>query len=194
MTPQNYQTTIEVYQDTIVRLQANYPQNDTRLTQLVLGLAGEAGEATEMIKKLLRDGEEGFSSSLFIKELGDVVAYVTILADYFGSSLSKLLGHDYYMVLNRHEGNKDLKGMSLQALGLVVATGQATNSLRDHLYEGLTPPQLTKLLKQLTRVLLYIGRLAEYFGYTLLDVLQVNQDKLVSRAERGTLQGSGNTR
>ena len=65
-------------------------EGETRLVENTLGLVGEAGEVAEKIKKLLRDNTK-VSSDDIIKELGDVVFYVTSLANYFNSDLTEVL-------------------------------------------------------------------------------------------------------
>ena len=59
--------------------------HNTRLVENTLGLAGEAGEVAEKVKKLMRDSE--FSKEEVVKELGDVLFYVTALANHIGSNL-----------------------------------------------------------------------------------------------------------
>lgn len=62
---------------------AVYPEKGTgskmELAYLALGLGGEAGEASEKIKKYLRDGT--LDPKLVVKELGDVLWYLTRLAN-----------------------------------------------------------------------------------------------------------------
>ena len=65
-------------------------EGETRLVENTLGLVGEAGEVAEKIKKLLRDNTK-VSPDDIIKELGDVVFYVTALANYFNSDLTEVL-------------------------------------------------------------------------------------------------------
>ena len=59
-------------------------------THLVLGLVGEAGEIAEKAKKLLRD-HEGKIGELdrddIAAEIGDVLWYCAVLADFLGYSL-----------------------------------------------------------------------------------------------------------
>lgn len=55
------------------------------LVYAALGLTGEAGEYSEKIKKYMRDGN--IDKPLAVKELGDVLWYVTRSANELGYSL-----------------------------------------------------------------------------------------------------------
>lgn len=54
----------------------------------VIGLAGEAGEAVEKLKKAWRDG--GFDLVGFVKELGDVLWYLDACAERVGFTLEEV--------------------------------------------------------------------------------------------------------
>jgi NTP pyrophosphatase (non-canonical NTP hydrolase) len=59
----------------------------------VLGLVGEAGEVAEKVKKLQRnkDGKMGPNDRQeLLKELGDVLWYVSAISHYLGESLDSL--------------------------------------------------------------------------------------------------------
>tara|TARA_R110000751_G_scaffold123940_1_gene225028 strand:+ start:91 stop:477 length:387 start_codon:yes stop_codon:yes gene_type:complete len=60
---------------------------DERLIENTLGLVGEAGEVAEKVKKKIRDRNK-ISAEEIVKELGDVLFYVTALANYFGDNLA----------------------------------------------------------------------------------------------------------
>lgn len=73
--------------------QYHYGQIDAQLMGQVLGLGGEAGEVQEKFKKLLRDKRGELTPSdvtAIIKELGDVLWYVTSIAHLLGSSLEEV--------------------------------------------------------------------------------------------------------
>ena len=62
----------------------------SRLFENVLGLVGEAGEIAEKTKKLIRDNDT-IKRADMLKELGDVLFYVTALANHFDSNLTEVL-------------------------------------------------------------------------------------------------------
>lgn len=65
-----------------------HPSNE-RLSYLGLGLAGEAGEVADHIKKLLRDG--WLDQAGLVDELGDVVYYWACLCAATGQQPSDVL-------------------------------------------------------------------------------------------------------
>ena len=63
------------------------------LLHLVLGLVGESGEIAEKFKKWVRDAdsdESRIDTADLAKELGDVLWYTAVLADYFDLSLDEI--------------------------------------------------------------------------------------------------------
>src|SRR5215469_77734 len=65
------------------------PATAERLSYLGLGLAAEAGEVADHIKKLLRDGH--LNEAALIDELGDVIYYWACLCAASGSKPSEVL-------------------------------------------------------------------------------------------------------
>lgn len=76
------------YEETINQF-AIYPEagksTPLALAYCALGLGGEAGEYSEKVKKLIRDGK--LDKPLAVKELGDVLWYLTRSANELGYSL-----------------------------------------------------------------------------------------------------------
>lgn len=75
----------------------------------ILGLAGEAGEAADKVKKILRD-KGGFASMEdrveLAKELGDVLWYVANVARYLDIDLSEIAKNNIDKLESRKKRNK----------------------------------------------------------------------------------------
>ncbi len=71
------------------------------LAYCALGLTGEAGEYSEKIKKLIRDGK--LDKSLAVKELGDVLWYLTRCANELGYSLQDVAEINLVKLTDRRE-------------------------------------------------------------------------------------------
>ncbi len=110
---------IKEYQ-TIIEKTAIYPKEIGPL-YCTLGLAGETGEVAEKIKKIYRDNPKllallkdknkqyysdviDFQNDL-TKELGDILWYVTALANEFGISLEDIFAKNYEKLIKRRETN-----------------------------------------------------------------------------------------
>jgi NTP pyrophosphatase (non-canonical NTP hydrolase) len=75
----------------------------------VLGLVGEAGEAADKIKKIIRD-KGGYASEedreAIAKELGDVLWYVANVARYLNIPLSEIAEGNIDKLTSRKKRNK----------------------------------------------------------------------------------------
>ena len=75
----------------------------------VLGLAGEAGETADKVKKIIRD-KGGYASeedrAAIIKELGDVLWYVANVARYLNVSLSEVAESNIEKLSSRKKRDK----------------------------------------------------------------------------------------
>lgn len=88
------------------------------------------------------------------------------------------------------KGSKD--SLAYAALGLTGESGEYSEKIKKLLRDGVLDKPLAA--KELGDVLWYLTRSANELGYSLENIAQINIDKLTSRRERGTLQGSGDTR
>ncbi len=94
------------------RKTAFYPDKDNNYIYPVLGLAGESGEVAEKVKKLIRDKnmqmDEEFKQTM-VKELGDVLWYISQIATEMGLSLEDIAQGNIDKLQSRLERNK-IKG------------------------------------------------------------------------------------
>lgn len=86
-----YDFTANQYQNKIEKIQKNYPDYaDNSLAVFALGLNGEAGEVAELVKRYYREGNLP-SDEVIAKELGDVIAYICLIANHLGLSLETIM-------------------------------------------------------------------------------------------------------
>lgn len=83
-----------------------YEQRDPQVVALLYlssGLAGEAGEVSNVIKKLHRDGSGPELKAKVIKELGDVMWYAARIADELNVPLEEVLIYNMKKLSDRME-------------------------------------------------------------------------------------------
>ena len=95
----------DLYQDAADST-AIYPEKGDNLYYPALGLAGEAGEVCEKIKKIFRD-QKGYCTEENVeeltKELGDVLWYVSCLATEINIRLSVVAEENIKKLKSRQE-------------------------------------------------------------------------------------------
>ena len=93
----------DLYQDA-AEATAVYPNKGDNLYYPALGLAGEAGEVCEKIKKIMRDQNGEFDQNNvedLTKELGDVLWYVAMIAAELNLSLASVAEGNIAKLLDR---------------------------------------------------------------------------------------------
>lgn len=93
-------TDFKEYQEFVNSLKV-YPEPHA-ITYPTLGLAGEAGEVAEKVKKWLR-GDRELDKAELIKEVGDVLFYVAALADDLGYTLQDVVDANEQKLSSRKE-------------------------------------------------------------------------------------------
>jgi NTP pyrophosphatase (non-canonical NTP hydrolase) len=84
---------------------ALYPRRLTNLEYPTLGLAGEAGEVANIVKKIQRDHGGVVNEEIRNKlkdELGDVLWYISACADELGLTLSEIAEFNVRKLALRH--------------------------------------------------------------------------------------------
>ena len=95
--------TFDEYQK-FAKTTAIYPEN-CKITYPTLGLCGEAGEVAEKVKKKIRDGKPLIIKDV-VKELGDVLWYLSTLASDLNVSLEDIAQTNVEKLTSRKERNK----------------------------------------------------------------------------------------
>jgi len=88
---------------------AIYPNRGNNIYYPCLGLAGESGEVCEKIKKVMRDSDGKVSpetKELLKKELGDILWYISALADELGLDLDEIAQHNIDKLFSRKDRDK----------------------------------------------------------------------------------------
>src|SRR5690606_19980722 len=84
---------------------ALYPGRLSNLEYPTLGLAGEAGEVANVVKKIQRDHAGVITDEVRGKlkdELGDVLWYISACADELGMTLSEIAQYNVAKLAKRH--------------------------------------------------------------------------------------------
>jgi NTP pyrophosphatase (non-canonical NTP hydrolase) len=84
---------------------ALYPRRLSNLEYPTLGLAGEAGEVANIVKKIQRDFGGEITDEIRAKlkdELGDVLWYISACADELGLTLGEIAEYNVNKLARRH--------------------------------------------------------------------------------------------
>lgn len=84
---------------------ALYPRRFANLEYPTLGLAGEAGEVANIVKKIQRDNDGVITEEVRAKlkdELGDVLWYISACSDELGLTLSDVAAYNVDKLARRH--------------------------------------------------------------------------------------------
>lgn len=96
--------TFEEYQAAASRT-ALYPRRMENLEYPTLGLAGEAGEVANIVKKIQRDSDGIITDETRAKlkdELGDVLWYISACADELGLTIGEIAAYNVDKLAKRH--------------------------------------------------------------------------------------------
>lgn len=163
--------TFEEYQNEAVKFRCETANNEEYLT---LGLIAEVGEAAGKLAKRRRDGV--FDDKAFIKELGDILWFITNLADYYKSDcIQQACKLNFKQLENTYYQDID----DIKALAIFASRLAADN---------------TKDLVNFAYAIGCLVVIAKSFDYTIEQVAEINIAKLRDRAARGVIKGDGDER
>lgn len=154
-----------------------------------LGLAGEAGEIANKVKKIIR-GDVTFEQRRdeLRAELGDVMWYVAGTASDLGMEL-KALAND------AADNGKQLTGdLYSTVLKLNAFAGRVADVSEEIRTQGLTFIRRAAIESALVFVLRACARLAAILGVELADVCRENAEKVLKRQAGGVIKGDGDKR
>lgn len=186
---------------------AVYPEY-VGLAYTSLGLAGEAGEIANKVKKVYRDNDGELTRQAqadLMDELGDVLWYVAALATENGISLEHLVTYVQEDVLweipltfnSYSKQSLDTDGITSEPLYYAVL--HMCNSAGNAAFYGVLDNHRPSYdqwerLMPIEHVLHYIARIALILGVNLDDVAAHNLEKLAARKARNAINGTGDKR
>ncbi len=95
---------------------------------------------------------------------------------------------------NKFEVNHTDKSLACTGLGLCEEAGEVAAILKRH-YRGDEPSDSRDMIRsELGDLLNYMAWIAYKYDLSLEEVAIANQQKIISRTQRGTLLGSGDNR
>ena len=97
---------IEQYQQECLRT-ANFTGAETEIVcNMVMGVAGEAGEIVDYLKKVSFHGHH-FEKDELIEEMGDLLWYVAVLTNYFNIDLEDVMKRNIIKLKERYPNGFD---------------------------------------------------------------------------------------
>lgn len=175
-------------------------KNVASLIYPVLGLNGEASEVLEKIGKETDKGNVYTISKNdipdILKEIGDVLWYITRVAAELNSSLEEICLNMKISDLTENVGefDKNCRAMSVSAGQIAEITKKTLRDDGGDILVEINGDRRTAILEELTKTLLYLVKLSANLGASLDDVAIMNIEKLLSRRDRNALHGSGDNR
>jgi NTP pyrophosphatase (non-canonical NTP hydrolase) len=190
-----------------------YSPGPRNLGYLALGLAGEAGEFTDKVKKVLRDHDKKLSEDNIpdlVKELGDVLWYHACICYELEYPFYMLTARPifnnrplYFHSFKAYEDavSEDISPSSgslvHEALRLfkdVSKVGSAYSSLSDRPPGEMRLRAQNKLIWNLRKSFYQLAVCCRILKVPMEEMARLNLEKIEDRAKRGTLGGKGDDR
>jgi NTP pyrophosphatase (non-canonical NTP hydrolase) len=116
--------TLNEYQREVRRTAATTKDRATQECVLALGVAGEAGEVAELVKKHVGHGH-AMDKAKLLKELGDVLWYVAALADHMNLSLDAVATANIAKLQARYPDGFDRERSKLHGVASAEKGGES---------------------------------------------------------------------
>ena len=190
--------TLSEYLETCLGTWAKRDAGD-RLRNAALGIAGEAGEIIEVVKKSLYHGKLSDECRVLAQgEIGDLFYYVIVYSHERGwlpADLAKIIGaenEDWASIqsaVKRQAGNEDIFTLAMQ---LSAASGKLSSFTLNHISSGdQTSAESMLRLEEVSARLSLAGALyaaieiANRFGLNAEEIAAFNASKLKARHPNG---------
>ena len=95
----------DLYQLDVLKYAPDYQHYKLNVLYAAIGMCGEAGEVSELVKKYEYHGH-AIDTEHLARELGDVLWYVSYMADLFGYSLGKIMEMNHDKLAKRYPDGK----------------------------------------------------------------------------------------
>lgn len=95
----------DIYQLDVLKYAPDYQHYKLNVLYAAIGMCGEAGEVSELVKKYAYHGHS-IDTEHLARELGDVLWYVSYMADLFGYSLGKIMAMNKEKLAKRYPDGK----------------------------------------------------------------------------------------
>ena len=96
---------VDIYQLDVLKYAPDHHDYLLNVIYAAMGMCGEAGEVSELIKKYAYHGHT-IDTEHLARELGDVLWYVSYMADLFGYSLGKIMAMNQEKLAKRYPDGK----------------------------------------------------------------------------------------
>lgn len=95
----------DIYQLDVLKYAPDYPHYMSNVLYAAIGMCGEAGEASELVKKYAYH-DHPIDTEHLARELGDVLWYVSYMAHLFGYPLGKIMAMNQEKLAKRYPDGK----------------------------------------------------------------------------------------
>lgn len=95
----------DIYQLDVLKYAPDYQHYMPNVLYAAIGICGEAGEVSELVKKYAYHGH-AINKDHMARELGDVLWYVSYMADLFGYSLGEIMAMNQEKLAKRYPDGK----------------------------------------------------------------------------------------